>query len=238
MATAGSTDAIDELMRLCLQLKDAQGGIHIPDFYEGVTQPPHIEDALRDVLKDESYYLKQTGAYELKGEYGYDSAERRWYRPTLEFNGIKGGYIETGMKTVIPASASVKLSMRLVDGQHPDAIIARLRKYLGSIIPKTFQWEFKDYHGALPLHVNHHTPMLMRLKTAIESEFGRSASLHGEGGSIPIMSHFQKVCGVDPLMLGLGLSTDCIHAPNEHFYLPHCKQGAAVISRFLLDLDH
>ncbi len=219
-------NALDVLTRMLVQLKDPHGVIQIPDFYEGVTGNAGSFDQTEE---EAEHYRRTVGAYYLTGEYARTVNEQRWSRPTLEIHGICGGYQEAGIKTVVPCQASAKVSMRLVGGQHPKAIQARLAKYLEAITPDGAVLTIEHFQGALPITVDPDSHSVAVLKSALEEVTGKDVTLHGEGGSIPILSCFQSVLGLDPIMMGLGLADDGIHAPNERFLLANARMGVETV---------
>lgn len=231
-------NALDVLSRFCSEIKDKYGAIRIPDFYENVSIPEHIKPDIKNTLPTDNDYLKNCGSYYLEGEFGYSSIEQRWYRPTLEIHGITGGFTGPGIKTVIPSKASVKISMRLVKNQHPKAIMARVKKYIKSTLPQGVLWSINEHHGALPLAINKDHINIQRLSNSIQAIMGTLPICHGEGGSIPILAHFQNALQIDPILFGLGLPDDNIHAPNERFLLKNAYNGVLVICHLIEQINN
>ncbi len=228
---------INALATIISKLKDTQNRVTIPGFYDDVLP---ISDTLHhDILalphSDETY-LKDLGAKALCGEEGFTTLERRWLRPTLDCNGIFGGYTGEGEKTVIASHATVKLSMRLVANQDPYKITKAFRDFLPSITPPEVTVEVKEYSGAFAARVNPEHPAIEAAKKALESAFGVPARLQGEGGTVPIVNEFEKKLGIQTVLMGLNLANDNIHAPNERFSLSNFYRGIKASAHFWKEL--
>jgi acetylornithine deacetylase/succinyl-diaminopimelate desuccinylase-like protein len=201
-------------------LKDGDGRITVPGFYDRVRPLAASErEQLRSVPFDEAAYLAESGAPAPVGEKGYSTIERMSARPTLDVNGIWGGYTGPGAKTVLPASASAKVSMRLVADQDPAELFPRYAEYVKRLAPPGVRVEVVDLHGCLPFMTAPDHPMLERARRALKRAWSKPAAMMREGGSIPVMATFQKTHGLPCILMGFGLDDDNVHAPNEKFSL-------------------
>ncbi len=226
---------IIELANLIAKLKDKKGKITIPNFYQDVIPLTRKERANFDRLKfNDKKFAKEYGVKELKGEDGFSTLERLWCRPTLDCNGIKGGFLGEGAKTVIPSKASAKISMRLVPNQKPGLIAKDFKQYIQSLIPNTVKAEVKVYHSALPVVVELDSPVIKAAEKALARSFKRETVFTREGGSIPIVVDFMRYLNVPALLMGFGLDSDNIHSPDEHWDLKNFEMGL-VSSIFFLE---
>ena len=214
------------LCQMLAQLRDKNGRVNIPGFYDDVVPLSAYErrQAARIPLSA-AQYRKFLGVPKLFGERGFTFVEQRSARPTIEINGLTSGYQGEGSKTIVPASASAKLTFRLVPNQDP----ARLRKivtsHLKKLCPPTVRMELKAGHGAEPYMVSPTSPMAQAALRALKEAFGHEPILMREGGSIPIVTQFKKVLKADSLLLGLALPDDNAHSPNEKFNLDCFENG-------------
>ncbi|MCX7605694.1 MAG: dipeptidase [Bacteroidia bacterium] len=209
-------------------LKGRDGRVRIPGFYQGIQAPDAQERQLwRSLPANEEYYRKLTGSPSLAGEVGFTPLERVSIRPTLDVNGMKSGYTGIGAKTIIPAEASAKVSMRLVPGQDPESIWAAFRAYVQAISPAGVEIEIERLHEAAPaFETPTNSPFYKIAEEAVETAFGRRPIPLREGGSIPILHTLREVAGGCPVILmGFGLPTDAVHSPNEHFRLDQLWKG-------------
>ncbi len=216
-------------MALCQilgQLRDKQGRVNIPGFYEGVAKLSARErkEAARLPLSA-AEYRKFLGVPELFGERGYTFAEQRAARPTIEINGLTSGYQGEGSKTIIPAQASAKLTFRLVPNQDPAHVRKVILKRLRDLCPPTVRLEIKAGHGGEPYLVSPTSPLARAGLRALKKAFGHEPILMREGGSIPIVTQFKKILRADSLLLGLALPDDNAHSPNEKFSLDCYEKG-------------
>lgn len=174
-----------------------------------------------------------TGAAALQGEKSYTTMERVGARPTLEVNGIWGGFTGQGAKTVLPARASAKLSMRLVPDQRPEEMEAMLRDFLAEALPRDVSWDLKCHSLGPGAVMNRKSPFMRAAADALEAAFGKKPLFTREGGSVPVVAFFQQKLGVDSIMLGFALPDDGIHGPNERQHLPTLMRGVGVYADFL-----
>jgi len=208
------------------QFKDRGGRIKIPGFYDDVRDLRSEERAQWKQLPfSETRYRKDLGAPRLFGESGYTTLERTWARPTVEINGLLSGFTGEGAKTVIPAVAMAKISMRLVPDQDPDKIAAQFEAYLAKIVPKTVQYKLTRMHGGKPWMTDFDNRYVQAAARSIERGFGKVPVFTREGGSIPVVSTFQQELGVPSVLFGVGLPDENAHAPNEKLDLGNFHNG-------------
>lgn len=217
---------VNALARLIAGLHDREGRVHVPGFYDDVSELSVEERKGFAALPfDEAAFLKELGITEGWGEAGYTTLERRWARPTCDVNGIKGGYQGEGPKTIVPASATAKITCRLVPRQDPQKIVESLEAWLQQECPRGVTLEFKAWHGCPAFVFDAGSRFMGAARKAIETAFGVPPVLIREGGSIPVVANFRTVLGVDTLLLGWGQNTDNLHGPNEHFHLADFHRG-------------
>ncbi len=229
---------IEALTKIISQLKDGKGRITIPGFYDKVVDLTHFErDNFRSLPFDEAKFLKEVGAPEFVGEEGFNILERLWARPTLDPNGIVGGFIGEGAKTVIPSTASCKVSMRLVPNQDPEEIAALFEEYVREICPSTVKLEIFRHHGGDPYLLPIDSPSIKIAAKALEKGFDCEPVFVREGGSIPIMATFKNVLKSDTVLLPLGLPDENSHSPNEKFYLPNFFNGIKTVAYFMEEMS-
>jgi acetylornithine deacetylase/succinyl-diaminopimelate desuccinylase-like protein len=216
-------------------LKDREGHIRIPGFCDRVAPPSAKERAAwaRLPFNEREYTEKEMGVKELVGEPEIPLFERLWARPTLEVHGIRGGFIGEGAKTVIPARAVAKISMRLVADQKPDEAEAQLRKAVVAACPKGVTAEYKPIHKAPPSLVNPDNRFIQASAEAMKQVFGKETVYIRSGGSIPIVAAFEENLGIPSVMMGFGLPDDNLHAPNEKLHLPNFFRGIEAVARYL-----
>jgi acetylornithine deacetylase/succinyl-diaminopimelate desuccinylase-like protein len=221
------------LAQLLAKLRDRNGRVAIPGFYDDVEKLSAYErkQFARLPFKAEDY-RKFLGVPELFGERGFTPLEQRSARPTLEINGLTSGYQGEGSKTIVPAWARVKITMRLVPNQNPAKIIKLVRQHLKKLCPPTVRMEIASGHGAEPYLVSPASPRAQAALRALKSAFGHEPVLMREGGSIPIVNDFKKILGADTLLLGLALPDDNAHSPNEKFDLD-CFAKGQLMSAYL-----
>jgi acetylornithine deacetylase/succinyl-diaminopimelate desuccinylase-like protein len=214
------------LSQILAQMKDRSGHIKIPGFYDDVRA---LSDAERAEWKklpfNETKYRKELGAPRLFGESGYSTLERVWARPTFEVNGLLSGFTGEGAKTVLPATAMAKVSMRLVPDQHPDKIANLFEAYLNKIAPKTVELKLTRMHGGKPWMTEFDNKYVRAAGKAIELGFGKTPVFNREGGSIPVVSTFQEELGLPSVLFGVGLPDENAHAPDEKLDLGNFHNG-------------
>jgi acetylornithine deacetylase/succinyl-diaminopimelate desuccinylase-like protein len=207
-------------------LRDDTGRITLEGFYDGVEETPeNIKASWETLGRSAEKFLGEIGLSEPAGEKGRSVLEMTWARPTCEVNGIWGGYTGDGFKTVIAAKASAKISFRLVGTQDPDKIRDAFRAYVTSKIPADCNVEFHQHGGSPAIQLSYDSPALTKAKSALSDEWANPAVIIGMGGSIPIVGDFQKMLGMDSLLVGFGLNDDRIHSPNEKYDLKSYHKG-------------
>jgi acetylornithine deacetylase/succinyl-diaminopimelate desuccinylase-like protein len=223
------------LCQVIAQLKDADGKILIPGFYDTVATPTPAELSAWKALPfdEEEYRNHEVGSSELTGEPGYSVLERTWARPTLEVHGMPGGFIGAGAKTVIPAKALAKVSMRLVPNMRPAETFALYKAYVESLCPKGITLEVRLIHSGDPIVVSTENPFIRAATSAMHDVFGTDTVFVRGGGSIPIVGDFVRELKIPTIMMGFGLPDDNLHAPNEKFNLANFHRGIASIIGFL-----
>ncbi len=223
------------LANVLAQMKDRGGHVKIPGFYDDVRPLREEERAQWKRLPfNEKRYAKELGAPRLFGETGYSTLERVWARPTFEVNGLLSGFTGEGAKTVIPAVAMAKVSMRLVPDQHPDKIAALFEEYVKKVAPKTVQATVTRMHGGKPWMTDFDNKYVQAAGRAIEKGFGQTPVFNREGGSIPVVATFQEILGLPSVLFGVGLPDENAHAPNEKLDLANFH-GGIIASAFLYD---
>ncbi len=201
-------------------LKDGDGRITIPGFYDGVRPlTPAERENMKSLAAYEPGFIGEAHVPEPFGERGYSTFERTWMRPTLDVNGIWGGYIGEGSKTIIPSKATAKISMRLVPDQDAQALGPRVEAYIQRLKPPGVTVEVRSLHGAAPFIMDPEHPMLDAARRALKRAWSKPPVMIREGGSIPVTSTFQKELGIPVILMGFGLHDDSVHAPNEKFSL-------------------
>jgi acetylornithine deacetylase/succinyl-diaminopimelate desuccinylase-like protein len=226
------------LSQLLAKLRDANGRISIPHFYDDIVPLSKLEreQSAKFPLKD-SELQKLLGSPKLFGERGFTPMEQRSARPTFEINGLTSGYQAVGHKTIVPAWASAKITCRLVPNQNPAHIRKVVCDYLKKICPPTVRLEIEAGHGAEAYLVSPASPQAKAALRALEKSFGCKPILMREGGSIPIVNEFKKILGADSLLLGLGLPDDNAHSPNEKFNLDCFAKGQLMSAHLWQELS-
>ena len=222
------------LIEIISRLKDSKGRILIPGFYKQVKAPSREElRAWKRLPFNQEHYRKtEIGSRELTGEPGYSVLYRTWARPTLEVHGMPGGFIGAGAKTVIPARAQAKVSMRLVPEQNPDDIWKRYRDYVRKLTPKGIETQVKVWSKAPASVVGTDSRYIKAATEALRDVFHKDTVFIRSGGSIPIVSDFDAILKIPSVMMGFGLPDDNLHAPNEKFHIPNFYRGIEAICLF------
>ena len=232
------TNPANALTRMLAALMDDDGRVQVPGFYDDVTP---LSDRDRNQFSalpfDERQYLEQIGVSEAAGESGFSTLERRWARPTFDLNGIKSGYQGEGSKTIVPSTASAKLSFRLVPQQSPEKIAKSLEEMLQELCPPGIEMELTGMHASGGMVVPLDSPFVRAAATALEHAFGRSPVFTREGGSIPVVSTMHEALDADVLLLGWGQDDDNTHSPNEKFSLADFHRGIRASARLWREIS-
>jgi acetylornithine deacetylase/succinyl-diaminopimelate desuccinylase-like protein len=225
---------INTLCSMIAKLIDDKGRITIDGFYDDVVELSDEErKAINSIPFSEAAYRQELGVANTKGEEGYSTIERASTRPTLDVNGIWGGYTGEGAKTVLPSKAYAKISMRLVPNQHPDKISRLFEEHIYRIAPDYVKVKVSHHHGGEPVVVPVDSKEFAAAAKAMETTFGKKPVPQRGGGSIPIVALFEQVLGVKTVLMGFGLDTDDIHSPDEHYGLFNFFKGIETIPYFL-----
>ena len=230
---------IQALSEIIAQLHDKNGRVTIPGFYDDVLKLTSTERSEYKKLPwNDKSYAKSIGVPALFGEKGFSSIERLWARPTLECNGIWGGFIGEGAKTVLPAKASAKISMRLVPNQKSETIAKLFEKHIKKIVPKTVNVAVRYLHGGEAALTPIESPGVQAAVVALEKGFEKKPLYQREGGSIPIVVQFKQLLGLDTVLLGFGLPDENAHAPDEHLNLNNFFGGIRTVVHFYNELPN
>ncbi len=222
------------LAQIIAQLKDSTGRILIPGFYDAVQSPSEDElKAWRELPFDEEYYREtEVGSSSLTGEPGYSVLERTWARPSLDVHGMPGGFTGAGAKTVIPAKAVAKVSMRLVPDMTPQQAFAQYKAYVESLKPQGIELDVRLIHSGEAIVVGTKNPYIQAATQALKEVWGKDTVFVSGGGSIPIVGDFERHLKIPTVMMGFGLPDDNLHAPNEKFHLANFYKGIESIIVF------
>ena len=226
------------LAQIIAQLKDADGRILVPGIYDGLEAPSTEELAAWARLPfDEARYLAdEIGAPALTGEPGYSVMERTWARPTLEVHGMPGGFTGAGAKTVIPAKATAKISMRLVPPMQSTETFARFKQYVESLAPRGVSVEARLIHAGEAAVIGTDNPYIRAAVLALKQVWGTEPVFIRSGGSIPVVGDFERGLGIPSVMMGFGLPDDNLHAPNEKFHIANFHRGIETLILFFESL--
>ena len=224
---------INALAALIGEMHDDNGRIAIDGFYDDVRSLSERERSAMAALPfDAEAWAREVGVETPRMEAGYSVLEASTVRPTLDCNGVWGGYTGDGAKTVLPSKASAKISMRLVPDQDPDEIAGLIGAWLRKRVPDSMQLQFRSLHGAQPVLVDTGSAAMKAASKALNDVYGRDPYFTRIGGSIPVVADFKHLLGLDSVLMGFGLDSDAIHSPNEHFGLDRFAQGIEAIVRF------
>jgi len=228
---------VQALAEIIASLHDRNGKVTIPGFYKDVRPLSAKErSAFRKLPWNDRKYAKDLGVRTLYGEKGFTTLERVWARPTLECNGIWGGFTGEGAKTVLPSKASAKISMRLVPNQTSAKVAKLFERHIRKIAPKTVSVTVRNLHGGEPAITPIDSPGVRTAVIALEKGFGKKPLYQREGGSIPIVVQFKELLGVDSVLLGFGLPDENAHAPDEFLSLDNFYGGIKTSAHFFDEL--
>lgn len=234
MFGGAAANPIRVLAKILADVHDKEGRVTIPDFYDGVEETPaQIKQAWDSLGETAESFLGPIGLSIPSGEKGRSVLELIWARPTAEFNGISGGYTGEGFKTVIPAEASAKISFRLVHKQNPGKIREAFRAFVRERLPADCSAEFEPHGTGPAIQLSYDSAFLNKAKDALSDEWPKQAVMLASGGSIPIVGDFQKLLGMESLMVGFALSDDRIHSPNEKYDVASFHKGQRSWARIL-----
>lgn len=224
---------INILSKMIASMHDENNHITIPGFYDKVEELSAAErEALNNAPFDLEEYKKDLGIADVRGEKGYTTLERTGIRPTLDVNGIWGGYTGEGAKTVLPSKANAKISMRLVPGQKSHEIAEMFAKHFESIAPASVKVKVTEHHGGEPVVTPTDSIAYKAAAKAIKTAFGKDPIPTRGGGSIPIVALFEKTLGLKTVLMGFGLDSDSIHSPNEKYGVENYYKGIETIPYF------
>lgn len=234
----GVQNAIHALVEIVNSFRDEHGTIQVEGFYDNV-RPLSDEErkAFKDLQFNEEALKEEIGVKELFGEKGYSYLEQTWARPTLEVNGIFGGFSGEGIKTVLPAHAGAKVTCRLVPDQDPDEIVALLRKHIEKHKPTGVEVEISEFDKGAPFLTPFDHPLIQTAGRSYEKIYEVPTAYTRGGGSIPIVATFDQILKVPVILMGFGLNSENFHAPNEHFHLENFDKGLRVLSDYLLEVS-
>jgi acetylornithine deacetylase/succinyl-diaminopimelate desuccinylase-like protein len=224
---------INVLSKMIASLHDENGRVTIPGFYDKVAELSQAErEAINKAPFNQDNYKKELGIVEVQGEKGYTTLERTGIRPTLDVNGIWGGYTGEGAKTVLPSKAYAKISMRLVPNQNNQEITQLFTRHFLSIAPKSVQVKVTALHGGEAAVTPTDSDAFRAASAAFKEVFGKAPIPTRDGGSIPIVALFKKELGLDTVLMGFGFDSDAIHSPNEHYGVKNFLMGIETIVSF------
>ena len=235
MYGGAAPNAVYGLIELLAKAKDADGHIQIPGIYDDVVPPDRAEiESWQKLPFDEKEFLREeVGSTVLTGEPEQSVLSRIWARPTFEVHGIAGGFTGAGAKTVIPAKATAKVSLRLVPKQNPDRVLSAVKKWVEEHTPKGIKTEVRVLSAGPAVSVNPHQPAIDVAAKAFSAKLGKPAVFIRSGGSIPIVGEFATYLGIPTILMGFGLPDDGLHSPNEKYRISNYYQGIETIAEFL-----
>jgi acetylornithine deacetylase/succinyl-diaminopimelate desuccinylase-like protein len=225
------------LAELVAKMHDEKGRIALPGYYDSVRLLSAQERAdFARLPNDDDHYLRETGVPALYGEEGFTSAERTGARPTLEVNGLLSGWTGPGSKTVLPAKAMAKISCRLVPDQTPEAVETQMIRFMEQNAPKTIRWSVKRLTDSPFAIADLNNPGVRAMHEAMQTVWGTRPFYRREGGSIGAVAMLQQICGVESVLVGMGLPSDNVHSPDEHLHLPTWYKGIDSFIHFFYNL--
>lgn len=214
------------LARIIASFHDENGHIAIPGFYDSVLPwPPAVLEQMKQLPHDDARLMKEVSVKQLSGEKGFTTLEKLWIRPTCEVNGLLSGYTGEGAKTVLPAKAMAKVSCRLVPGQNPADIEKLMKAHVAKVTPPWVTSTVTHLHGGQPWRADLEGPLFEAAKRALKKTFNKEPVITGEGGSIPVVSDFERVLGAPVLLVGFGLPGENAHAPDEWMSIENFRLG-------------
>ena len=234
----GVQNATHALVELLASFRDKEGTITVDGFYDDVR--PATEEEREEYRKlgfDEEALKKELGVSELFGEAGYSHLERTWTRPTLEINGVFGGFSGEGIKTVLPSEAGAKITCRLVPDQDPDDIVKKLRSHIEKNQPAGVTVTVTEFDKGKPFLTPYDHPAIQAAGKSYERVYNVPTAYTRGGGSIPIVAAFDEILGLPVVLMGFGLSSENFHAPNEHFHLENFDKGLRVIGDYYFEVS-
>ena len=232
-----AVNPIRELTRVISSLHDHNGRVTIKDFYKGVTEVPnYIKKQWSQLNFSSNNFFSEIGLNVSAGEYPYSVLEQIWSRPTCEINGIWGGYIGNGFKTVIPSEANAKISFRLVGEQDPEEIRGQFRNHIRNNIHRDCKVKFFSKDGSKAISIPLDSPLIRAAQKALLDEWGTKPVFAGCGGSIPVVGSFKEILGLETLLVGFSLEDDRIHSPNEKYNLKSYQKGAKSWIRIISEI--
>lgn len=234
----GVQNAIHALNEILASFRDEHGTIHVEGFYDKVRSLSEEErQAYRELNFDEEALKEEIGVNELFGEEGYSYLEQTWARPTLEVNGIFGGFSGEGIKTVLPAEAGAKITCRLVPDQDPEEIVALLRKHIEKHKPAGVEVSITEFDKGAPYLTPFDHPLIQAAARSYEHVYQVPTAFIRGGGSIPIVATFDEILKLPVVLMGFGLNSENFHAPNEHFHLENFDKGLRVLGDYLHEIE-
>lgn len=234
----GVQNPIHALVEILASFRDAEGTIAIDGFYDQVRDLTEEERAGWAALDfDKEAVKKEVGVKELTGEPGYSYTERTWARPTLEINGVFGGFSGEGIKTVLPSEAGAKITCRLVPDQEPDEIVEKLRAHIAKHEPVGCEVTVTEFDKGKPYLTPYDHDVIQAAGRSYEQVYGVPTVYTRGGGSIPIVAAFDEILGLPVVLMGFGLDTENFHAPNEHFHLENFDKGLRVIGGYYEEIE-
>lgn len=226
------------MCELVAGMRSREGRILLPGFYRDVRELTQEErEDLAALPQDEEWWLEQANVRYLFGEPGYTPTERATARPTLDVNGMLSGFTGEGSKTVLPARAMAKVSMRLVPNQNPAQVRESLERYLKANVPRTMEWELIDHAHAMPALIERDSPAVKAAVKALREVWGKKPLFKREGGTVPVVSLIREELGLDTLMFGFSLPDANVHGPNEKLHLPTFQRGVEAFIHLLFELS-